>query len=158
VGGTGKLPMVDLRNMCENAGFKASRTYLASGNVIFESEKSEAEVKAILEKELSTYAGKPMNVLLRTASELADVLAKNPFPEGSPNHIVAIFLDIPPLTNAVENIVGKTDEELAIGTREIYVHYRSGIGNSKLKIPAAKEGTMRNINTVTKLISMTRKV
>ena len=39
----------------------------------------------------------------------------------------------------------------ALGAREIYVHYRSGIGTSKLKIPAAARGTARNMNTVAKL-------
>lgn len=52
VGGTGKMPMSDLRRLCESAGFAAVRTYIASGNVVFESEVSEAEVKAALEEKL----------------------------------------------------------------------------------------------------------
>jgi uncharacterized protein (DUF1697 family) len=49
VGGTGKLPMTDLRRLCEDAGFRAVRTYIASGNVVFESESTETEIKAALE-------------------------------------------------------------------------------------------------------------
>jgi uncharacterized protein (DUF1697 family) len=157
VGGTGKLPMVDLRDMCESVGFKASRTYLASGNLIFESEQSETEVKATLEGKLSAYAGKPMSVLVRTACELIDILAQNPFPEAPPNRSMVIFLDNPPPTNVLDNITGKNDEELRIGRREIYVHYHNGIGDSKLRIPSTKEGTMRNMNTIAKLVFMTRK-
>ena len=37
------------------------------------------------------------------------------------------------------------------GTREVYVHYSNGMAHSKLKIPAAKTGTARNMNTVAKL-------
>ncbi|HEY3747231.1 MAG TPA: DUF1697 domain-containing protein [Gemmatimonadaceae bacterium] len=36
VGGTSKLPMTHLKTMCEDAGFESVRTYIASGNVIFE--------------------------------------------------------------------------------------------------------------------------
>ena len=49
------------------------------------------------------------------------------------------------------------DEELRLGKREIYVHYPSGMGRSKLKIPAAKAGTARNLNTVAKLAEMAAK-
>ena len=82
VGGTGKLPMDDLKAMCKRAGFRAVRTYIASGNVVFESEQSESQVKAALEKKLSAYAGKPVGVLVRTSTELAEVLAE-PFFEGA---------------------------------------------------------------------------
>ncbi|HSB59600.1 MAG TPA: DUF1697 domain-containing protein [Methyloceanibacter sp.] len=49
VGGTGKLPMEDLRALCVEAGFAKVRTFIASGNVIFSCRKSEAQVRAILE-------------------------------------------------------------------------------------------------------------
>ena len=52
VGGTGKLPMTELKSMCEAVGFKSVRTYIASGNVVFKSVKSEAQVKAALEAAL----------------------------------------------------------------------------------------------------------
>jgi uncharacterized protein (DUF1697 family) len=41
-----------------------------------------------------------------------------------------------------------------LGTREIYVYYPSGMGQSKLRIPAARYGTARNLNTVAKLVAM----
>jgi uncharacterized protein (DUF1697 family) len=154
VGGTGKLPMSDLKAMCEGAGFKAVRTYIASGNVVFTSQKSEAGVTAALEKALSAYAGKPVGVLVRTAAELAGVLANNPFPDKAPNRTVAIFLDEPTPADALANVTGRKDEQLGLGTREIYVHYGDGMADSKLKIPAAKSGTARNMNTVAKLAAM----
>jgi len=43
---------------------------------------------------------------------------------------------------------------MRLGVREIFVHYGSGMGHSKLKIPAAKPATARNMNTVAKLIEM----
>jgi uncharacterized protein (DUF1697 family) len=48
VGGTGKLPMEDLRVLCADAGFAKVQTYIASGNVVFTCRKSETQVKAML--------------------------------------------------------------------------------------------------------------
>ena len=55
VGGTGKLPMSELKAMCEELGFADVRTYIASGNVVFTSRKSEAAVKAALEQFCGKY-------------------------------------------------------------------------------------------------------
>jgi len=157
VGGTGKLPMSDLRALCEAAGFGGARTYIASGNVVFDSALAEAEVKASLEAKLAAYAGAPVGVLVRTATEMTAVLAANLFPEAPRNRTVAIFLDDPPPTDALNSVTGRIDEEIGLGVREIYVHYPSGMGQSKLKIPAAKAGTARNMNTVAKLAEMAGK-
>jgi len=154
VGGTGKLPMTDLKALCEKAKFQEVRTYIASGNVVFKTDKTEAQVKRILEDALHKYAGKPVGVIVRTAAEMAQVLAKNPFPDRAPNRTVAIFLDEAPPKNALADISGQKDEDLKLGKREIYVHYGEGMGQSKLRIPAAKTGTARNINTIAKLVEM----
>jgi uncharacterized protein (DUF1697 family) len=151
VGGAGKLPMAELRAMCESIGFAKVRTYIASGNVVFESQLSEASVKAKLERRLETYAGKAVGVLIRTGPELAEVLARNPFRSAAPDRTIAIFLDAPPPKDILATVTGLQTEEIALGTREIYVHYKDGIARSKLKITAAKAGTGRNMNTVAKL-------
>jgi len=52
VGGTGKLPMAELTRIGEEAGFAQVRTYIASGNLLFDSDKEEATVKAALEARL----------------------------------------------------------------------------------------------------------
>jgi uncharacterized protein (DUF1697 family) len=158
VGGTGKLPMADLKAMCEDAGFAHVQTYIASGNVVFESKASEAKVKAALERRLHAYAGKPMGVVVRTAAEIAAVVEANPFPKASPSQAVAIFLDRPPPVDALKHALNVNDEKMRLGRREIFVHYASGIGKSKLRIPAAKTGTMRNMNTIAKLAELASKV
>lgn len=154
VGGTGKLPMTELKSMCEAAGFKSVRTYIASGNVVFQSAKTEAQVKAVLEAALAAYAGKPVGVLVRTAAEMAAVLANNPFSQMPGNRTVAIFLDKAPPVDALKAISGQANEQPRLGLREIYVYYPEGQGDSKLKIPAAKNGTARNMNTVANLAEM----
>jgi len=151
VGGTGKLPMTELRAMGEACGFKAVRTYIASGNLVFESGLAEARVKAALEAALAAYAGKPVGVMARTGAEMAAILAANPFQDTPANRTVAIFLDAPPPADLLAGVTGRRDEDIAAGAREIYVHYRSGMADTKLKIPAAASGTARNLNTVAKL-------
>ncbi len=154
VGGTGKLPMADLRALCEAAGFADVRTYIASGNVVLASPQSAAQVKAALEAQLHRYAGKPVGVIVRSGAEMAQVLADNPFPKAAPNRAVAIFLDEAPTADALAALRHHNGEEIALGRREIYVHYGDGMADSKLVIPAAKTGTARNLNTVAKLAAM----
>jgi uncharacterized protein (DUF1697 family) len=154
VGGTGKLPMSDLRAMCEDAGFSKIRTYIASGNVLFETNLSETKVKAALEKRVKAYAGRAVPVLVRTAAEMAAIAKANPFKKTDPARTVAIFLDDAPARDTIANVKGQTIEEIKLGKREIYVHYGDGIGNTKLRIPAAATGTARNLNTVSKLAVM----
>jgi uncharacterized protein (DUF1697 family) len=154
VGGTGKLPMAELREMCAEIGFQDVRTYIASGNVVFRSAKSAAQVKKALEARLAEYAGKPVGVVVRSGADLARVLADNPFAGAAPNRVLAIFLDDPPPTDALDGVRHRRDEQIALGEREIYVHYGDGMADSRLVIPAARTGTARNMNTVAKLIGM----
>jgi uncharacterized protein (DUF1697 family) len=127
---------------------------MASGNVVFESDKTATQIKTALERKLHAYAGKPVGVVVRTAAEIADVLVRNPFPKAAPNRTVAIFLNEPPPHHALNSVSGKKDEKLRLGKKEIYVHYGDGMGTSKLKVPAARDGTARNMNTVAKLAAM----
>jgi len=154
VGGTGKLAMSELKAMCDELGLASVKTYIASGNVVFKSAKSEAAIKAALEKRLEAYAGKPVGVLIRSAAEMARVSADNPFPKLAPNRTMAVFLDRAPAADTLEGIRGQKDEKISLGRREIYIHYGDGIGSSKLVIPAAKAGTTRNMNTVAMLARM----
>jgi uncharacterized protein (DUF1697 family) len=154
VGGTGLLAMADLARLCTEAGFTKVKTYIASGNVVFESRASAATVQAKLAKCLHAHAGKPVGVLIRTSEEIAAILKANPFRGKAMKYTLAVFLDEPPPADTVAKLAGRKDEEIRLGKREIYVHYPSGMGRSKLKIPAAKAGTARNMNTITKLAEM----
>ncbi|WP_159009388.1 DUF1697 domain-containing protein [Bradyrhizobium sp. S69] len=154
VGGTGKLPMSDLKAMCEASGFSGVRTYIASGNVVFTSGKSEASVKKALEAKLAAYAGKPVGVVVRSAAEMYAVLAGNPFPKAPANRVVAVFLDSVPPKDTIAAVRGRKDEAIALGKREIYIHYGNGMAKSKLVVPAAKTGTARNMNTIATLAKL----
>jgi uncharacterized protein (DUF1697 family) len=154
VGGTGKLAMSDLKAICEELGFGSVRTYIASGNVVFTCRKSEAAIKAALEKALEAYAGKPVGVHVRSAAQMQAVLTANPFPTAPANRTVAVFLNDPPPADSIAAIRGQKDEQIGLGLREIYIHYGDGMAKSKLVVPAAKAGTARNMNTVATLARM----
>jgi uncharacterized protein (DUF1697 family) len=154
VGGTGKLPMSDLKAICAEAGCSKVQTYIASGNVVFACNASAGKLKSDFEARLRAYAGRPIGVVVRTAAEMAAVLRANPFPTAAPERTVAIFLDAPPPADALARATGVKDEEMRLGRREIFVHYADGIGKSRLNIPAAKAGTARNMNTVARLVEM----
>jgi uncharacterized protein (DUF1697 family) len=158
VGGTGTLPMSEVKAMCEALGFDGVRTYIASGNVVFTSRKSEAAVKKALEARLEAYAGKAVGVMVRTAAEMQAVLNHNPFPKAPGNRTVAIFLDAPPPRDALAAVKGRKNEEIGLGAREIYVHYGDGMAKTKLVVPAARAGTARNMNTIATLAKMAAEV
>ena len=154
VGGTGKLPMAKLRSMAEASGFVRVKTYIQSGNLVFATDRKSNEAKAILEKRLETYAGKPVGVVVRTPEEMRAILEANPFPDAEPSKIGVLFLDTAPPSDTVEAAKGRADEQIVLGEREVFVHYPSGMGRTKLRFPAMKDGTVRNINTIAKLKDM----
>jgi uncharacterized protein (DUF1697 family) len=84
VGGTGKLSMSDLKSICLEVGFSRVETYIASGNVIFESDAGSSEAKATLEARLLALANRPVDVAVRTAEEMAAILNANPFRSVDP--------------------------------------------------------------------------
>lgn len=149
--------MAELKAMCIALGFTHVQTYIASGNVVFQSTLTESKVKAALEAQLHTYAGKPVGCHIRTTAQMQAVRDGNPFADAAPNRVMAIFLDATADKAMLSGITGQKDEQIALGSgdmRELYVHYGEGMAQSKLKIPAAITGTARNMNTVGKLAEM----
>jgi uncharacterized protein (DUF1697 family) len=156
VGGSTSLPMAELRTICNDIGLKNVRTYIQSGNVIFQSELPEEMLIKKLEQALLVKGQKHIPVVIRTAGELELVISRNPFPDGNPSQVgVMFFVDsIPAGLLKDVNITGP--EEVEISEREMYIHFPNGMGRSKLRLPLAQQGTVRNINTVTKLIELSR--
>ncbi len=147
--------MTDLVTICEAAGFRSVRTYIASGNAVFTSALGVAETKNALEARLQSFTGRSTSVIVRTAGEMAAVLAGNPFPDVPGNRVVAIFLDRPTSPADLTGVIGQgVDEAIKLSNREIYVRYGAGMAHSKLRIPTAEAGTARNMNTVSKLAVM----
>ena len=155
MGGT-VLRMADLRAIAEELGLEDVRTFIASGNLLFTSKAGEGAVKKKLEAAIKAHMSRDVGVMVRTAKEMAAVTKANPFADAPANFTVAIFLDEAPPKDALESAKKVDDERMALGKREIYVHYPRGQGQSRLSIPAVAKGTARNMNTVAKLAELAR--
>jgi uncharacterized protein (DUF1697 family) len=155
VGGTGLLPMKDLAALCDGQGFANVRTYIQSGNVLFECKLSEEQASRKLEKALAAKMSKPISVMLRTQAELRAILDANPFPDKEPAKVAVAFLAGPVPKETLRNLVAPDGELVRPGKREICVYYPDGMGRSKLKLPmGGAPATVRNINTVAKLVAL----
>ena len=91
------------------------KTYIASGNVVLQSGGSEDEVRSALENQLHAYAGKNVGVIVRTAVEIADTLARNPFVKSPGNRVMALFVDGALPVDPLDGVTGITERAGAFG-------------------------------------------
>jgi uncharacterized protein (DUF1697 family) len=163
VGGR-KAAMADVRAWLAGLGFEAPRTLLQSGNLVFASERTGAELEALLERECVGLLGFATEFIVRTADAWRRVLAANPYPDmarADPSHLVVMPLKAAPDPDAVtalqDGVIGR--ETLTAIGRELYITYPDGIGESRLTGAVIERrlgvrGTARNWNTVVKLAAM----
>ncbi|WKW12727.1 DUF1697 domain-containing protein [Pseudogemmatithrix spongiicola] len=154
VGGTGKLPMAELRALCESIGFTNVRTYIQSGNVVFESRLCAVRARRALEDALERRLGKRHAALLRSVDELVEVETRNPFRDADPKRVLVVFLDDAPPRTVMKGVKIPGREQLHLDGRELFIHFPDGMGTSKLKVPLADQGTGRNLNTVRALLEL----
>jgi len=158
VGGTGTLSMADLRSLCEGLGLTDVRTYIQSGNVVFSSSWSQAHAKAELETALLRKIEKHTDVIVRSSTEMASILRRNPFPLVESNKVSVFFFDRAPKQALFAAITIPGREKVRLAGRELYVHYPEGMGRSKLKLSNLGVATARNINTVATLAKMASEI
>ena len=157
--GRSSLKMADLKAIADDLGLKSARTYIASGNLLFTSDKAEETLRRLLEKSVQAQMGKAVRVMLRTADEMAAVVETNPFPKVAGNRVQAFFLNERPPAEVLDTVRNRDDERVAAGAREVYVAYgEKGIGRSRLRIPVAEAGTARNMNTVARLAQLAKEM
>lgn len=155
VGGNTTFPMAELKAICEETGFKNVRTYIQSGNVLYESDLPEEQQVKVLEEAIKASKQKHIPVMIRSTEEMEAMLTRNPFPDALPKQVGVLFLTNPVPNDLFKDVIIEGREEVVVSGREIYIHYPDGMGRSKLKFPPMPEqGTMRNMNTVTKLVQL----
>ena len=153
VGGR-KLLMTDLKRIGDELGFADARTFIASGNLLFESDEGEAAVAKRVGDALEAHAGKRIPIFVRSAREMAATAADNPFTDDKPSRVMAHFIDEEPDQAMIDAARDAAGERIALGLRCLYVSYGEGIGTSKLKLPAVKHGTARNLSSVAKMAEL----
>jgi uncharacterized protein (DUF1697 family) len=163
VGGKSSLSMSDLRAVAESCGYEHVRTYIQSGNLVFEApaRATSATVAKQLELAIADATVVEPEVVARTRAELAAAVDGNPFASRGedPAHLHVVFT-----TGQAKASLGSIDlagyapEEAAAVGQHLYLFLPSGMGRSKLAADLSRRrgstGTARNWRTVTKLLGM----
>jgi len=158
VGGNTLVPMKQLAEVCTHTGCRNVRTFLNSGNVLFESQQTEEELRVELGTALREATGKEIGVIVRSTADLERIVGGNPFTGAVPSQVGVLLVAGPVVQEIVREFVIPGREQVVIGEREVYIHYPDGMGRSKLKLPLSlRVGTMRNISTLKKLVRLSRK-
>lgn len=159
------VKMAELKALHESLGFKDVLTYIQSGNVVFTcDDRDAAQLQQQIEDDFAAKFGFRSAVMVRSATELKEIIEKSPFQDHenkAPNWIVVMFLSAQPENGALEALQAAYHgpEEIVLTGKELYLYYPDGIGRSKLtngliekKLKTA--GTARNWNTVLQLQQM----
>ena len=162
VGTAKRVPMPELRKLASELGYRDVRTHINSGNLILTSDEPAEAVRRRLEEGIEQTFGLHADVVVRTAGELAAVLAANPFPDGDPSRVTVAFLAGPPADAAEAGVaaLATEDEPFLFAGQEVYVHYGHGQADSVLAAKFAGllgvSATVRNLRTVTKLVDLSQ--
>ena len=165
VGGHNMIPMQALRTIHEALGLADVSTYVQSGNVVFRAKTRDVKtLERRIAASIETNHGFRPGVMVRTAAELRDAIARNPFAgrkDIDPARLIAFFLAAAPdaALGAKLAAIKVGPEESHLVGRELYVYYPDGQGRSKFTVALIEKtletpGTGRNWNTVTKLMQM----
>ncbi len=160
------MSMQDLCAACNEAGFSGTRSYIASGNLLFNSGASEIYLTERLNAIIAAFGLHLDNqAFIRTPDEMTHIIEANPFPtiaEAQPNRLIAMFFNEELDGDAVKNALKHDGEErFASVGRVLYGDYSRGIGASKVAMGFIEKrlqlrGTARNWNTVLKMQMLAR--
>jgi uncharacterized protein (DUF1697 family) len=158
VSGQRLIKMGDLKRVFESLGLRRVQTYIQSGNVLFESDEAEAPLRQRIEQEIEAVFGFAVPVVLRTAGELAQILAGCPWAAG--DRYVALLAEAPSQAGIDRLLAYKSEiDEFRIAGREVYLLLRQGAGRTKLTNNLLEQklgvaATTRNWQTLQKLAAM----
>ncbi|MEK4354553.1 DUF1697 domain-containing protein [Paenibacillus sp. FSL R5-0475] len=167
VGGNKIIKMLDLKAMFRTLGFENVRTYIQSGNVVFESDEgSESLLTGVIERKIHEVFGFEVSVIIRTLAEMENVIANDPFQLSEPEEFkrwYVTFLPVEPSAEALDKLRTYEDgpDKVRFVGREMYILYEVSVSQSPLfKVPFDRilgmTLTARNWNTVNKLVTMGR--
>jgi uncharacterized protein (DUF1697 family) len=163
VGGNNKLPMKDLAAIFQNCGCINVRTYIQSGNVVFQYAKSVTAVREMVGLAIEKKFGFNPALVLRRLEDLEEIARTNPFAKAGAqeNELHVVFLSDAPNADDVARLqkYKLPPDDFAIRGKEIYLRLPNGAGRSKLAAALSKTSpksvaTMRNWRTVNKLIDL----
>lgn len=164
VGGKNRMPMKGLAELFEDLGCQAVRTYIQSGNVVFEADvQAAASVRTEASKRIAERFGHQVPVVVRTAEELRTARDRNPFLSQAvdPKHLHVGFLADEPGMDAIASLdEARSDvDRFTVLGREVYLHVPGGMGRTKLTTDYFDRRlgtvmTVRNWRTINTLLEM----
>ncbi|HEY4906114.1 MAG TPA: DUF1697 domain-containing protein [Candidatus Acidoferrum sp.] len=165
VGGHNRVKMNDLKKLFTSLKLRDPQTYVQSGNIVFTTDERDLDkLRKNLEAAIHKKFGFQTDVILRSAKDLRNVIARNPFAKRKdihPGKLLVTFFSADPGEAARKQARAiKCDpEELFIEGREAYIYFPNGAGRSKLNWPLIPktlkvQGTARNWNSVTKMLEI----
>lgn len=162
VAGKNRAGMDELKKLHESLGLGNVRSYIQSGNVVFECDPKEVtELAERIGREMKRALGLEITVILRTREELQKVVEGNPFTDKDTDRLHVAFLATVPLNVPQDRIDGAKagPEELFVSGREIYLFCPNGYGRTKLSNNFFERvlkttATTRNWKTVNRLLEM----
>ena len=163
VGGTNRVPMVDLRAALGARGFVDVSTILASGNVLLRSTEPECVVAKQIGDTIQKAFGVRVGVVVRSAAELEAVVERNPFltagGDRDPATLHVAFLSQHPAAAATLDPDRSPPDAFAVDGREVYLSYPNGAGRSRLTLDYLERqlgvgGTARNWRTVQRVSAL----
>ncbi len=156
-----RIKMSDLKTAFEEMNFTDVKTYLQTGNVVFNSDSGLEDIKVILEKGLSETFHYQAHVLLYPFDILTDIIAQCPFGKSDTHHNYVLFISNPAFFDELYALgKGLVEESDAIVAGNGVLYWRVTVGQT-LETPFAKimakakyksALTVRNINTLEKMI------
>jgi uncharacterized protein (DUF1697 family) len=153
-----RIKMPDLKEAFEKMGFKEVKTYLQTGNVVFDSDKNISEIKTILEKGLSETFHYQAFVLLYEFDSLAAIIEKYLFEKTESHHAYIIFVESDAIFEELLSISQGMGEEIAKGNTVLYWKVLKGeslntpFSKITAKVKYKNTTTIRNINTLEKML------
>jgi uncharacterized protein (DUF1697 family) len=153
------VSMPRLVEIGEALGYEDVWTYLRTGNLVLTTGKAAATVERELEKALAEEHGTHVDVTVRTAARLEEVLADNPFPDESASRVTVAFLAGEPPDGVEERLAeaASTHEPFEVRGRELWVHYGDGQARSRLganlSAVVGVSATTRTVGTVARLVA-----
>ncbi len=163
VGGNSSLPMKELVAILEGTGARKIRTYIRSGNAVFQSaEDNPSQLPKMLAAEIKKRHGFEPYILILELEAIKRAIAENPFPEAEadPSSLHLGFLASRPKSPNLERLssLKKESERFHLSDGVFYLHAPEGVGRSKLAASTEKllgvPMTDRNWRTVCKVMEM----
>ena len=162
VGGANKVPMANLRALADGLGWQDVRSYIASGNLVFEvpAGNSAGNLAAALRLALIAQMGVDVAIRVMPCEEIARAVAACPW--TAQGNLVHVFFcwDAPKVDTELRNSVIAPDEELVVQGNRVWLYAPSGVARSSLLTKMDRvlgvQTTARNLNTLRKLAEMVR--